>query len=553
MRSAPPQSCDLGGLDNERMKHFFKVNFYAIILCVCVFPFVAKAGTLYNQQAVDDFYLEREGEPLWIKKTKLSRNAKDLIKVLEQSWTNGLNPYKYHLEQIHDLSENLRKSEPDERTMLELLLTDAYAQYLRDLSGMRVDARQMGLNANHWNKRVPASQVLSYLMDNKDDIEAFTKSLEPQTQSYQAMQAELIRLVEDDEEAHLPQISFGQTARPGRGYDDIPLLRKKLGLKDVENEDKYKYDDNLVAAVQEFQAKNGLKPDGLIGRQTLFALNQGKDQKIKQLIVNLERLRWTPSQKPDRFIVVNIPSYTLWAVEGGKVAFEMPVVVGRKKRETLSFVSHIHGVRFNPTWTVPKTIKKEDILPKLRKNPEYLAGKGMELYEGVGKSAVTLDPTVVDWENVTKEDLAGFRMVQKSGANNPLGRIRVLMPNAHNIYLHDTNEKSLFSRTNRAKSSGCVRMKDPHKVARFILKAKSGWNDEKTKSVLNRGRMADIYTNEKMPVYILYNTAWIGAEGQIVYSNDIYGHDKNLLQLLGKLDGIPNFRDNNGEVKLVSQ
>ncbi|MGH1455520.1 MAG: L,D-transpeptidase family protein [Alphaproteobacteria bacterium] len=534
------------------MKQFSQIKLIALISLGCVFPFLANANTLFNQDAVDQYYLEREGEPIWVKNTRLSGDAKDLIEVLEGAWMNGLNPYKYHLEQIHSISADLRKSEPDERTMLELLLTDSYAEYFRDLSGMRVNASQIGLNANHWNKRVPAQKALSYLEKNRDDIDDFMHSLEPQTQSYKTLKAELTKLVEEGADSKV-QVRFGETARPGRGYDDIPKLRERLGLEGVTNENRYKYDDTLVAAVQKFQNEHGLKPDGLIGKQTLFALNQNSDQKIKQIIVNMERLRWTPEIKPNRFIVVNIPSYTLWAIENGEVAFEMPVVVGRKKRETLSFVTEVHGVRFNPTWTVPKTIKKEDILPKLQEDPEYLAGKGMELYEGVGKDAITLDPTVVDWENVTQEDLAGFRMVQGSGANNPLGRIRVLMPNSHNIYLHDTNDKSLFARTDRAQSSGCIRMKNPEKIAQFILKTKSGWNDEKTLNVLNKGKMVDIYTNEKMPVYLLYNTAWLGSKGQVVYSSDIYGHDKELFQLLEKLDETPFFSDNKSKVRVVSQ
>ncbi len=262
----------------------------------------------------------------------------------------------------------------------------------------------------------------------------------------------------------------------------------------------------------------------------------------------MERLRWVADEKPNRFIVVNIPSATLWAIEEGQVAFEMPVVIGRKKRETLSFVTTIHGVRFNPTWTVPPTIKKEDIVPQLIENPGYLADKGMELYDGYGKDAPTLDPSVVDWANITESEMKGLRMVQIPGAHNPLGRIRVLMPNSHNIYLHDTNDKSLFWRADRAKSSGCVRLKDPEKVAEFVMKAKNSWNEKSLKKMLDKPKTSDIYTSERMPVYLLYYTTWIGDKGQIVYGYDVYDKDRELLQLIEKLDGIPFIRDNNSKV-----
>ncbi len=534
------------------MRLLCRVGLLCLVLVFAV-PAVLSAKTLMNQEAVDAYYAEREGAPIWVKYKKISRDAKDLIGVLEQSWMNGLNPEKYHLNQIHEILSEGRNAHPDNLTILELLITDAYTEYLRDLSGMRIKASDMGLDSRHWNQKVSAQEVLSYLDANKDDIAEFMLMAEPQTATYQKLKKTLIEYAERENVETLEPIKFNKIARPGRGYDEIPKLRKRLGLDTVDGEDQYKYDDELFQAVKYFQEKKGLKPDGLIGKQTLFALNQTDQQKVKQIIVNMERLRWVPEEKPDRFILVNIPSYTLWAVEGGEVAFEMPVIVGRKKRQTLSFVSQIHGVRFNPTWTVPKTIKREDILPHLQEDPTYLTGKGMELYDGYGADAITLDPTSVDWQNITLQELYGLNMVQGSGANNPLGLIRVLMPNRHNIYLHDTNNKSLFARTNRAKSSGCVRMKNPEKVASFILQAKSRWSDNKMKNILSEGEMKDVYTGEKMPVYLLYHTVWIGSENQIVYGNDIYNHDKKLLQLLENLDEIPKVSDNKSSIILAYQ
>ena len=527
-------------------------------LCFVLVIFMSSslhAKSLMNQGVVDAYYSERNGAPVWVKNSRLTRDARDLIAVLEQSWMNGFNPSKYHLNQIHEILSDEGNTHPDSLTMLELLITDAYVEYTRDLSGMRIHASDMGLNSGHWNQRISPQEAISYLDPNKDDIAEFMLMLEPQTITYQRLKAQLVSLVEKAGEVEQQEpITFSHSVvRPGRGYDAIPKLRQRLGLDAVDGADQYKYDDNLFQAVKYFQEKKGLKPDGLIGKQTLFALNQTHEQKIQQIIVNMERLRWVPEKKPDRFILVNIPSFTLWAVEDGKVAFEMPIIVGRKKRPTLSFVSNIHGVRFNPTWTVPKTIKREDILPHLQEDPNYLTGKGMELYDGYGTDAITLDPTSVDWHEITLQELYSLNMVQGPGANNPLGSIRVLMPNPHNIYLHDTNHKSLFARTNRAQSSGCVRMKNPEKVADFIMKAKPNWSKQKMEDILNKGEMKDIYTSEKMPVYILYQTVWIGSENQIVYGNDIYSYDKKLLQLLEKLDEIPKISNSETSLTLAYQ
>lgn len=517
---------------------------YLKLLHLCLFailfyPCSVYASSLFNTGSIDEYYASRDGQPLWVKNARLTSDAKDVVDILRQSWTNGLNPEKYHINQIDDILSQSRRIDPENLTVIELLITDGYIEYSRDMSGMRLNPRDIGLNPKHWVQKLSAQDILTFIKNKDNDLVGFLKSLEPQTKTYQILKAELVNLVQNQEKKVHEPVRFPQTVRPGRGYDDIPKLRARLGLEAVEGVDTYKYDELLVNAVKDFQQKKGLNSDGLIGKQTLFALNQTNDHKINQLIINMERLRWLPAVKPNRFIVVNIPSYTLWAVENDQVVFEMPVVVGRKKRQTLSFVTEIHGVRFNPTWTVPKTIKKEDILPKLVEDPTYLSGKGMELYSGVGEEAITLDPTSIDWQTVTKEDLAGFRMVQGYGANNPLGRIRILMPNQHNIYLHDTNERNLFLRTNRARSSGCVRMKDPERVAGFILKTKAGWSGEKTQNMINRDKMTDIYTNEKMPVYLLYHTVWLGNENQVVYGNDIYGYDASTMEALEKVNAMP--------------
>lgn len=527
---------------------------WVCFVCVCTIYIsgIANAKTLMNTDAVDTYYEQKDGEPLWVKNARITKDAADIIGVLAQSWMNGLNPEKYHLKQIQEILSGGSETHPENLTTLEYLITDAYVEYTRDMTGMRITASDMSMRADHWNQRMSAQEALSYLDVNKDSVAEFMLMLEPQTATYQRLKKQLIDYVEQEQKSkeHVDKISFKGIARPGRGYTEIPKLRKRLGLDTVDGADQYKYDDDLFQAVKYFQQEKGLKPDGLIGKQTLYALNQTRLHKIRKIMVNMERLRWIPKQKPDRFIIVNIPSYTLWAVENKKVKFEMPVIVGRESRKTLSFVSEIHGVRFNPTWTVPKTIMREDIWPKLQEDPQYIRGKGIELFDGYDKESLTLDPASVDWQNIKLEELYDFKMLQKPGINNPLGTIRVLMPNSHNIYLHDTNDKSLFYKANKAQSSGCVRMQDPEKVADFIMNTKSNWSKKKLKTILQSGEMKDIYTSERMPVYILYQTAWINADNKITYGLDIYNYDKQLLQLLEKLDEIPKFSDN--KISLIS-
>ena len=530
------------------MKPFFIILFIAILL-----PFSVSATSLEHQTVIDRFYLEREGKSLWIKGRKLNRYGKELRNVLEESWINGLDPRRYHVEQMNKIFETHEargRIDKDYLIQLELLLTDGYIRYIQDLSGMRIHARDMGLNPKHWRQRISAQEALSFLPENKKKIKKFLSSREPQGKTYKRLKEELKTLVkkQNSSKEQPKRLIFKTAARPGRGYNDIPKLRARLKSKPVPQESHYTYDPDLVQAVMQFQKQNGLKPDGIIGKKTLHILNQGTKDKIKQIVLNMERLRWVADEKPERFIVVNIPSAMLWGIDQGKVAFEMPVIVGRKKRPTESFITNIHGVRFNPTWTVPSTIKKEDILPQLQEDPLYFSDKGIELYDGYGKDAPTLDPVAIDWGNMTEEELKELRMVQISGGHNPLGRIRILMPNAHNIYLHDTNNKALFARANRAKSSGCVRMSNPEKVALFALKNRKGWDKNRMHNTLETGEMHDVYISERIPVYLLYYTAWLGDKDKIIYGSDIYGHDRVLAHLLEKLDGFQIVRNNGADV-----
>lgn len=406
-----------------------------LVLCLCVIGAQVSAKPFEYQTEIDDFYhYDREGEPLWIEGEKLNEKGALLHQYLKNAWHHGLNPDQYNINH-----ENL------EPLQIELLLTQAYIKYARDLSGMRIKPSAIGLDPNHWKKPITIKQALENLRDNQKPFKMFLKNLAPQTQTYKALKTEM-----------------------------------------------------------------SIKPS-------------------IQLALNMERLRWFPDKKPERFIIVNIPSARLWAVENGQAKFEMPVIIGRKDRPTPSFITDIHGVRFNPTWTIPRTIKEKDIWPKLKENPKYLIDKGIELYE----DNQTLDPTIIEWDAITRAQLHKFRMVQLPGKTNPLGRIRILMPNKYAIFLHDTSEAG-FSDLERSYSSGCVRLKDPEKAARFILQK------DITKFTQNTDTR-DVYINKSIPVYLLYHTVWLGDKQRITYGKDIYGYDKKLRQVIEKYKGFPVF------------
>jgi murein L,D-transpeptidase YcbB/YkuD len=355
---------------------------------------------------------------------------------------------------------------------------------------------------------------------------------------YEALKSELKDIVEDlaeHPESVTKRIAFPGTLKPGMKHPAVITIRHRLG--DVQNSDLY--DEELKEKVEDFQKAHGLAADGLIGVRSFDAINQTRTQKLIKLIANLERRRWVRRPMSLRYVAVNIPQMELKAVENGQVAFEMPVIVGRTTRPTMSFVDEIVGIRFNPSWYVPDTIKSEDYLPQLQKDPNALNDHGIKFRvknEGGFKNVSSAD---IDWSKVDEVGLKNIQMFQDAGGDNALGTIRVLMPNRYDIYLHDTNAPKLFAKDDRTLSSGCVRMAEPRRMANFVLGANRDWSDDRIDSYLVKGKLIEVKAAHPVPVYLFYYTAWMDKKGEIVIANDVYGADLRLVQALQKAGKIP--------------
>ncbi len=485
--------------------------------------------SFYDAQAMEAFYAARNYESAWLSGAFFQqRKAETLLKAFEEAWLHGLNPASYRIKEIKTLMQT------GDDMQLDLILSDALVRYGRDLSGMRVNPGAIGQLAKYWRQPMHGTEVLEYVA-SASNTRAALENLAPQGKLYQQLQKELEALYTMPMNQDTTAIYVRGVVRPGETHKAVLPIRERLGLDAGSAiQGAYYYDDALAKAVMDFQRTHGLKPDGIIGPNTVKVMNLGRDDKIEQILVNMERLRWVEQDKPDRYVMVNVPSATLWAVEDGRVKLEMPVIVGRVNRPTNIFTTRITGIRFNPTWTVPPTIKRDDYLPKLREDPYYLSDRGIELME----NNMTLDPGQVNWEEKTWAEVNAMRMVQGSGRTNPLGQVRVLMNNPYNIYLHDTPKKSYFSRANRALSSGCVRMKEAKAFADFVLSPNKGWTTARMEKILETGELYDLGAEQSLPVYILYHTVWLGSDGQVVYGPDLYGHDRKLLKELNNIGGV---------------
>jgi L,D-transpeptidase YcbB len=506
-----------------------------IIFCVTfiVFPAPSKAQGYSVQHApiIEDFYQKHSVQYLWLNNDgRPQQRALTLIRHLEESWEHGLNPDLYHLNAIKTYMQNQQNAAP---RFFDMLVSDAFIRYIQDLTSMRVDPALINQDLRYWRHPLPAEYLLGIAM-RSTDLEDFIQSIFPSGTLYKTLRAELIRIYKDPQ-SHQSTLSLELGGRkylkPGQVDEKlVPQLRAYFDLPPQDPSQANVYDDYLVHEITLLQHKNFITPDGILGPQTLNILNRTPQDKLSQLIVNMHRLRWMDNSKPEKYILVNIPASTLWAVKNNQVKFETPVIVGRENRPTLSFVTEVTGVRVNPTWTVPPTIKRQDYFPLLKEDPLALHNKGIRII----KDGETLDPTTIDWATFPPNELHSLQMVQSPGSTNPLGRIRVLMPNRFNIYLHDTSNPEYFAEYDRTISSGCVRVKDPQKLADFILAENEKWSETYVNDLMATGKMIDIAATHRIPVYLLYLTVWLNEDGNLTYGPDIYGWDDLLLNALKK-------------------
>ena len=272
-----------------------------------------------------------------------------------------------------------------------------------------------------------------------------------------------------------------------------------------------KFNEPLVTAVKRAQKRFGFHEDGVVDKALATELNVPVKDRIEQILINMERMRWLPKEQPAHRIVANIPEFKVHIYENNQQALEMNIVVGKQGYNTVIFNDSLKYIVFSPYWNVPASIVQEEILPAMNRNPDYLNGQNME-------------------QTGTRDGVPVIR--QKPGGGNALGRVKFLFPNNHNIYFHDTPQKSLFNREKRAFSHGCMRLADAERFAQYLLKDDADWSPEKIRRAMFSGEEKWVSLDKKIPVYIFYFTAWVDQSGLLNFREDIYNHDKNMAEML---------------------
>jgi murein L,D-transpeptidase YcbB/YkuD len=348
---------------------------------------------------------------------------------------------------------------------------------------------------------------------------------------YPVMQRKLAEYRAIEAAGGWPAVPDGPTLRPGDTDPRVSVLRQRLAVTgDLPAggpalADPAAFDDAVVAGVRSFQRRHGLDADGVVGRATLAALNVPVAQRIDQLRLTLERARWVVDETPGEAVVVNVAGAEVFVARDGEVTWWRRAIVGREARQTPIFKGRMTYLELNPTWTVPPTILREDVLPKVRRNRGYLREHDMRVLTQAGKP---VDPAAVDFGARPFP----YMIRQDAGPKNPLGLIKLMFPNRHNVYLHDTPGRELFGKAARNFSSGCIRIEDPFELAAIVLRDPARWTAESLRAATDDGKTRRLNLREPWPVLILYWTATLDAEGRVRFLPDVYRRDPALLAAL---------------------
>ena len=475
------------------------------------------------------FYERREFTPAWHPPAKLDA----LLAAIRGSTRHGLEPEDYHLSALAGLVSTLHdKATAGLALEVELLATDALARLAFHLRFGKVNPEQIESTWNFSRTMAGVSPVtVVQSLVQSDDLVAALEDYAPDVEYYLQLVEALAAYRRIAAQDGWPRIEAGETLRIGMSSPRVRVVRARLAASgdlpvETEADDPEQFDEPLEAAVRHFQLRHGLDVDGAIGRRTLAAMNVPVQARIDQLRVNLERVRWVFRDLEERFLLVNIARFHVLLIEQGRVVWRTRAVVGRPYRQTPVFKARMTYLEFNPTWTVPPTILRDDLLPEFRRDPEALQRRRMSVIDHQGRR---VDPAGIDWSAVTARTFP-YMLRQEPGPENALGRVKFMYPNPYHVYMHDTPARELFARAERTFSSGCIRLEDPLGLARLLL-AGTEWDEQAIERVLAGGRTRIVNLPQPIPVLTLYGTA-VAEGGRIHFATDIYNRDARLLAAL---------------------
>ena len=496
---------------------------------------------LLHQQLVREiktFYKTKNYQLSWNSGKKPSGDSRFILNKLTLAFEEGLDPDDYHVYDLLELQSKIYNNKSYinifELIELDLLLSGAFLTYAWHIENGRIDP---GEKDWRWAFDLPTEPVaarLSQALQN-NNLKQELEALLPHHDQYEALKKGLEELRAIAHKGGWPLLPSNLRLRHGDSSEYVPLLRERLiASNDLRNLWKNKlnnpeFDEQLQEALAQFQRRHGLEEDGILGKETLSMLNTPVEEMINIIEINLERLRWLPNNMKNakNYLLVNLPEYKLKVYENNKQVWDMRIIVGKSyKHATPILHDELEYLVFSPTWGVPKKIIRNEIMPMVKRDPGFLQRNGYQLYVK-GRSG-PVDPNTINWDDGDDN----LSVIQSPGPGNALGLVKFIMPNKYNIYLHDTPNDYLFNRTKRDFSHGCIRLEKPRELAEYLLRDNKEWDNNRIGEYMFKGHSSTVWLDEPVPVYIMYQTAFMDNDGMINFREDIYDHDKNQTKML---------------------
>jgi murein L,D-transpeptidase YcbB/YkuD len=476
------------------------------------------------------FYDARANKPAWTDDRFPSEAAAEALVALQSAREHGFEPEAYgesQIVQLHAALNELEKDAPDRLRRLaefDARLTASLLALGQDVALGRTRPSEV---VAHWKARREAPDLVGSLIEAAENgtVKTWLDHVRPPHPEYAALQKAYVDLRGQQEKGGWPTVPAG-TFKQGKSHPAVVTLRQRLTASGMlageaaTNHNSPLFDEDIAVAVKAFQELHAIKATGVVDKATLSALNVPIGERLEQLAINLERWRWMPNDLGARHLLVNIPYFHLTARENGKPVMDIRVVVGKPGNETPVFSDEMESVVFSPYWNIPDSIKEGETAPAALNDPSYLERNNIEVLRGSRR----VDVSSIDWNDTAQLRQLAFR--QRPGANNALGHVKFLFPNEFDVYLHDTPADSLFERGGRAFSHGCVRVEEPEKLARYILRGYEGWDDPSIIRAMHSGDERHVKLNETIPVHIVYFTAWVDDNGGLHFQPDVYGYDQ---------------------------
>ena len=531
------------GRDSELDPHDPALRIRALLAGAEAPVLVVESDTVHLGPRTTAFYQRRAFQPAWTDREGFLPQGEVLAAAFNDAGTDGLDPVHYRGAAIEALMNRvLVENEEglpvgDHLGNLDILLTEAFMRYATEVVSGTVHPDSAGLPWLIPRQDSTDSALLSGLLERPDLAQAL-EELRPSVPYYDHLRAALPRYQSIADQGGWPAVSDGESLEVGSSGQRVLELRGRLAAEADPVEaalvagapDPALYDSTLTEAVTHFQERHGIDADGRVGAETLRELNVPVEERLLAIKLNLDRWRWLPRELGDRYVLVNVAGYELAVMEQHQPVLRMNVVVGKEGWTTPFFQDTLEHIVVNPYWNVPPSIVERDLVPAVARDPGYLARNG---YEVLNSSGRRVDPYAV---NVASD---AYTIRQRPGGSNALGEVKFVFPNSMNIYLHDTPARHLFKLSRRAFSSGCIRVEKPKELAEYLLRTATTLPSGTYDSLRAKKSEQWVKLEQKIPIYILYFTAWADGEGGVRFYPDVYRRDSAMLPLARSKLGPP--------------